>query len=295
MYIDLKNLSPAERQQWLQNAIAPRPICFASTVNKSGAVNLSPFSFFNLFGCNPPIVIFAPSRRVRDNTTKHTLENVLEVPECVVNIVDYEMVQQASLSSCEFPEGVDEFIKTGLTKQAATLVRPPMVEEAKIKLECKVIEVKSLGNEGGAGQLVIAEVLCMHVNETILGEDGKIDQRKMHHVARLGGDWYCRVDETNLFKVEKPNTQLGIGVDALPGGVRNSAVLTGNHLGMLGNVHTMPAIDPSFSDDRLKNIVQYYSVNPAEMEKELHIYAAQLLADGKVAEAWQVLLYGETS
>jgi hypothetical protein len=203
------------------------------------------------------------------------------------------MVQQTSLSSCEFPKGVDEFTKTGFTKEAATMVKPPMVKEAKIKMECRVNEIKSLGNEGGAGQLVIAEVLCMHVDESILGDDGKIDQRKINHVARMGGDWYCKVDHTNLFKVEKPNTKLGIGVDALPEGIRNSAVLRGNHLGMLGNVHDMPVINPAFTDDRLKNIIQYYSISPAEMEKELHLYAMELLNEGKVVEAWQILLSGE--
>jgi flavin reductase (DIM6/NTAB) family NADH-FMN oxidoreductase RutF len=293
MYIDLQKITPVEKQQWLQHAIAPRPICFASTIGNDGIVNLSPFSFFNLFGCNPPILIFAPARRVRDNTIKHTLENVMEVAECVINIVDFAMVQQTSLASCEFPKEVDEFTKTGFTKEPATMVKPPMVKEAKIKLECKVSEIKSLGNEGGAGQLVIAEVLCMHVDDSILGNDGKIDQRKINHVARLGGDWYCKIDETNLFKVEKPNTKLGIGVDALPAGIRSSAVLTGNHLGMLGKVHDMPVIDPSFADDRLKNIIQYYSISPAEMEKELHLYAAELLKEGKVVEAWQILLAGE--
>lgn len=293
MFIDLQKITTVEKQQWLQHAIAPRPICFASTVGNDGLVNLSPFSFFNLFSSNPPVVIFSPCRRVRDNTTKHTLENVMEIPECVINIVDYDMVQQTSLSSCEFPKGVDEFTKSGFTKEAASMVKPPMVKEAKIKLECRVNEIKSLGNEGGAGQLVIAEVLCMHVADSILGSDGKIDQLKMQHVARLGGDWYCKVDATNLFQVEKPNTKLGIGVDALPQGIRNSAVLTGNHLGMLGNVHDMPVIDPSFSDDRLKNIVQYYAVSPAEMEKELHLYASELLKEGRVQDAWQILLAGE--
>lgn len=293
MIIDLSKISTLEKQQWLQHAIAPRPICFASTIDASGNVNLSPFSFFNLFSSNPPTVIFAPSRRVRDNTTKHTLQNVLEVPECVINIVDYAMVQQTSLASCEFPKGMDEFVKAGFTKEVATIVKPPMVKEAKIKLECKINEVKSLGEEGGAGQLVIAEVLCMHVDESILGDDGKIDQRKLHLVARLGGDWYCKVDESNLFKVDKPNTQCGIGVDALPEGVRNSHTLTGNQLGLLGNVHDMPTINPAFSDDRLKNIIQYYSISPSEMEKELHVYAAELLNAGKVQDAWQVLLSGE--
>ncbi|MEO7531107.1 MAG: flavin reductase family protein [Sediminibacterium sp.] len=293
MIIDLSTISTLEKQQWLQHAIAPRPICFASTIDKEGNVNLSPFSFFNLFSSNPPIVIFAPSRRVRDNTTKHTLQNVHEVPECVINIVDYDMVQQTSLASCEFPKGIDEFIKGGFTKEAATMVKPPMVKEAKIKLECKVNEIKSLGEEGGAGQLVIAEVLCMHVDESILGDDGGIDQRKLHLVARLGGDWYCTVNESNLFKVNKPNTQCGIGVDALPYGIRNSSTLTGNHLGLLGNVHDMPVINPAFEDDRLKNIIQYYSISPPEMEKELHVYAATLLNDGRVQDAWQILLSGE--
>jgi flavin reductase (DIM6/NTAB) family NADH-FMN oxidoreductase RutF len=288
--IDLASLSPVEKQQWLQHAIAPRPICFASTVDNSGNVNLSPFSFFNLFSTNPPVVIFSPSRRVRDNTTKHTLQNAMEVPEAVINIVDFDMVQQVSLASCEYPKETSEFIKAGFTPIPATLVKPPMVKEAKIKLECKVIEVKSLGEEGGAGQLIICEVLRMHVDESILGNDGKIDQLKMHHVARLGGDWYCKVDESNLFKVEKPNVKLGIGIDALPAHIRHSKILTGNHLGQLGNVNDMPVVDPSFEDDRLKNIVQYYSITPDEMEKEIHTYAADLLNQGKVAEAWQVLL-----
>ena len=293
MIIDLSKISTTEKQQWLNNAIAPRPICFASTIDKNGNVNLSPFSFFNVFSSNPPIVIFSPARRSRDNTIKHTLENVLEVPECVINMVDYAMVQQTSLSSCEFPKGVDEFIKAGFTKEAASMVKPPMVKESMIKLECRVNEIKSLGEEGGAGQLVIAEILCMHVEESILGDDGKIDQRKLHLVARLGGDWYCKVDESNLFRVNKPNTKLGIGIDALPEGIRNSSILTGNHLGLLGNVQELPLINPAFGDTRLRNIIQYYSISPAEMEKELHIYAAGLLNEGKVDDAWQVLLSGE--
>lgn len=293
MKLILSDLNIMQKQAWLQHAIAPRPICFASTIDREGNVNLSPFSFFNLFSSNPPIVVFSPSRRGRDNTIKHTLENVLEVPECVINMVDYNMVQQMSLSSCEYPKTVDEFVKAGFTKEAASMVQPPMVKEAKIKLECRVNEVKSLGNEGGAGQLVIAEVLCMHVDEAILNADKTmIDQEKMHHVARLGGDWYCRVNSSNLFKVAKPNTQLGIGIDALPESIRNSTILTGNHLGQLANVHEEPLVDPAFEDDRLRNIIGYYSINPAEMEKELHLYAADLLNQNKVTEAWQVLLAG---
>lgn len=290
MILNLKDLKPADAQNYLQHAIAPRPICFASTMDKAGNINLSPFSFFNLFSSNPPIVVFSPARRVRDNTTKHTLQNVLEVPEVVINIVDYDMVQQTSLASCEYPKGTNEFIKAGFTEEKATLVGPPMVKESKVKLECKVLEVKPLGTEGGAGNLVICEVLCMHIDESILDETGKIDQTKLHHVARLGGDWYCKVDESSLFKVIKPNTQLGIGIDSLPESIRNSNILSGNNLGQLANVHEMPFVDPAFTDDKLKNIIQYYSINPDEMDKELHRYAKELLDTGKVNEAWQVLL-----
>lgn len=292
MVIDLKDLKPAEKQYYLQHLVAPRPICFASTIDKNGKVNLSPFSFFNLFSSNPPIVVFSPARRVRDNTTKHTLENVLEVPEVVINIVTYDMVQQQSLASCEFPKEVNEFSKAGFTQEPATVVKPPMVKESKAKMECRVIEVKPLGTEGGAGNLVICEVLRIHLSDELLDENKKIDQRKIHHIARLGGDWYCVVNEDNLFKVPKPNTRLGIGVDALPENIRNSKILTGNDLGHLANVNEMPAINPGFEDGHLKQIIQYYSINPEEMEKELHIYAQKLLKQGDTDAAWQVLLAG---
>jgi flavin reductase (DIM6/NTAB) family NADH-FMN oxidoreductase RutF len=288
--LDLKNLKPADVQNYLQHAIAPRPICFASTVDSEGNVNLSPFSFFNLFSSNPPIVVFSPARRVRDNTTKHTLENVLAVPEVVINIVDYEMLQQVSLSSCEYPKGINEFVKAGFTEQKATVVRPPMVKEAKIKLECKVNQVIPLGTGGGAGNMVVAEVLVMHIDESVLNSEGKIDQRKLDLVARLGGNWYTRANADTIFEVEKPNTQLGIGVDALPESIKNSKILTRNHLGQLANVHEYPFVDATFNDERLKNIIQYYSINPDEMEAELHRYAAELLNTGKVSEAWQILL-----
>jgi flavin reductase (DIM6/NTAB) family NADH-FMN oxidoreductase RutF len=291
MILDLKNLSPAERQNFLQHAIAPRPVCFASTIDAAGNVNLSPFSFFNLFSSTPPIIVFSPARRVRDNTTKHTLQNVLQVPEVVVNICDYNMVQQVSLASCEYPKGTDEFVKAGFTKAPSQLISPPRVKESPVQLECKVTEVKSLGTQGGAGNLVIAEVLLMHINDAILDESKTmIDQTKLHHIARLGGDWYCKVNSSNLFKVAKPNVQLGIGVDALPASIKNSTVLTGNNLGQLANVHTMPFVEAAFYDEKLKNIIQYYAINPDEMEQELHRYAKELLSAGKVPEAWQVLL-----
>jgi flavin reductase (DIM6/NTAB) family NADH-FMN oxidoreductase RutF len=290
MILDLNKLTPAEKQYYLQHVIAPRPICFASTIDKAGNINLSPFSFFNLFSSNPPIVVFSPARRVRDNTTKHTLQNVLEVPEVVINIVTYDMVQQVSLASCEFPKEMNEFVKAGFTEVAATVVKPPMVKESKVQLECKVIEVKPLGTEGGAGNLVICEVLVMHIDDSLLDASNKLDQRKINHVARLGGDWYCVVNETNLFQVEKPNTKLGIGIDALPVAIRSSKMLSGNNLGQLANVHEMPVIEPSFDDTHLKQIIQYYSINPDEMGKELHSYAKKLLDNGQINEAWQVLL-----
>mgnify|MGYP002382421377 CR=1 FL=1 len=215
----------------------------------------------------------------------------MEVPEVVLNICDYDMIQQMSLSSCEYAKGVDEFIKAGFTKTPATFVKPPMVKEAKVHLECRVQEIKSLGTEGGAGQLIIAEVICMHINEDILNSEGTmIDQRKLHHIARLGGDWYCVVNESNLFQVPKPNVQLAIGVDALPESIRNSDILTGNNLGLLANVHEMPHIDATFEDEVLKNIIQYDAVNPDEMEKQIHLHAKHLLDNGKVQQAWQVLL-----
>ena len=290
MIFDLKDLKPAEKQYYLQYVIAPRPICFASTIDKEGNVNLSPFSFFNLFSSNPPIVIFSPARRIRDNTTKHTLQNVLEVPEVVINIVTFDMVQQTSLASCEYPKGVNEFIKAGFTAMPATLVKPPMVKESKVKLECKVIEIKPLGTEGGAGNLVICKVIRLHMDDSLLDENKKMDQRKINHVARLGSDWYCQVNEQNLFQVEKPNTQLGIGIDSLPENIRTSSILSGNDLGRLANVQEMPVIDPAFDDGHLKQIIQYYNLNPDEMEKELHTYAKSLLEQGKIREAWQILL-----
>jgi len=292
MIIDLKDLKPAETHHYLLSVVAPRPICFASTIDMQGNVNLSPFSFFNLFSYNPPIVVFSPSRKGRDNTTKHTLQNVMEVPEVVINIVTYDMIQQTSLTSCEYPKGTNEFIKAGFTEMPATIVKPPMVKESKVKMECRVMEIKPLGNEGGAGNLVICEVLRLHVNDELLDANKKIDQRKINHVARLGDDWYCVVNENNLFHVQKPGTELGIGIDSLPEAIRNSKMLSDNNLGQLANVHEMPVIDPSFDDAHLKQIILYYSINPEEMEKELHIYARKLLEEGKVSDAWQVLLAG---
>lgn len=292
MQINPGQVKTAELHSWLQSAIAPRPICFASTMDKDGQPNLSPFSFFNLFGSNPPTLIFSPARRVRDNTIKHTLENIYATKEVVINVVNYAMVQQASLASCEYPRGTSEFEKAGFTPLPSEKIKPFRVKESPVQLECMVREVIETGQEGGAGNLVICEPVLIHINDDILDSKGAIDPHKIDLVARMGADYYCRASGDAVFEVAKPNTALGIGVDALPLTIRYSHILTGNNLGQLANVQQQPVIDPSFDDVHLKNIFQYYSIAPEEMEKELHRYAQKLLEQGKVQEAWQVLLAG---
>jgi flavin reductase (DIM6/NTAB) family NADH-FMN oxidoreductase RutF len=291
--IDVSALSPAQLQNYMQYAVAPRPICFATTIDQAGNINLSPFSFFNMFSTNPPLCIFSPARRVRDNTTKHTLENILEVKECVINIVNYPMVQQMSLSSTEYAKGVNEFEKAGFTMQPSVLVKPPRVAEAPVQMECLVTEVIHLGNQAGAGNLILAEVKLIHVNEDILDEEGKIDQAKIDLVARLGGDWYCRVTPDNLFKVAKPLTTLGIGVDALPRGVRNSYVLTGNDLGMLGNLEYIPSeeeIDLIRNHPGVKEVLDATIGDGVNRQRELHELAKEMLGRGEVNDALKVVL-----
>jgi flavin reductase (DIM6/NTAB) family NADH-FMN oxidoreductase RutF len=234
-----KEISTAKLHGYLLSAVSPRPIAFASTMDKDGNVNLSPFSFFNVFSANPPILIFSPARRVRDNTTKHTLENVLKTKEVVINIVNFEMVQQMSLSSTEYPDGVNEFVKAGFTQVASDMVKPPRVGESPVQFECKVNDVIALGAKGGAGNLIIAEVVKLHIKESILDAEGKIDAVKIDTVARMGANWYNRSKE-GMFEVLKPIRTMGIGVDALPISIRNSAVLTGNDLGVLGNSEKTP-------------------------------------------------------
>jgi flavin reductase (DIM6/NTAB) family NADH-FMN oxidoreductase RutF len=282
------DLSPVEIQGLLNCAVAPRPICFASTIDSEGNVNLSPFSYFNIFSVNPPVCVFSPSRRVRDNTTKHTLENIKEVPECVINIVNYDMVQQASLASVEYPKGINEFIKAGFTMLPSDLVKPPRVAESPVQLECVVKDIVHLGDNAGAGNLVIAEVKLIHISNSVLGDNGKIDQRKMDHVARLGGDWYCRVTADNLFEVAKPVRTVGVGVDAIPFAIRNSKVLTGNNLGQLGNVEVLPPDDEIEVYSLLPGIKELFNAN--DIETEVHLKVKQLLDEGKVDDAWKVLL-----
>lgn len=273
---------------FLLSAVAPRPICFASTIDEDGNRNLSPFSFFNVFGAKPPILIFSPARRVRDNTVKHTLDNVLQMKEVVINIVNYDIVQQMSLSSCEYPHGVDEFIKAGLTPIASDLVKPFRVKEAPVQLECKVLQVIPTGEEGGAGNLVICEVVCMHVNDDVLNEQGMIDIHKIDLVARMGGDYYCRASGDSIFEVPKPNSKLGIGVDGLPLHIQQSTILTGNNLGILGNAHELPTIDESYVNDALTAIMQMDNKENKLLAQ--HTLAKSLIDNGDVAGAWQVLL-----
>ncbi|MBS1781611.1 MAG: flavin reductase family protein [Bacteroidetes bacterium] len=275
---------------YLLGSIAPRPICFASTIDENGNPNLSPFSFFNVFGSKPPICIFSPARRVRDNTIKHTLENVKATKEVVINVVNYAMVQQTSLASCEYPQGVNEFEKSGFTPIASDMVKPFRVKESPVNIECRVNEVIETGQEGGAGNLIICEVLCVHINEQILDEDGKINPHKIDLVARMGGDFYCRASGNAVFEVPKPNIQLGIGMDALPKDIRYSSILSGNNLGMLANSTFVPVIGDVLYDDRLNKIIQEFADNFVAKQNAKHHYAKELLEIGQVEKAWQVLL-----
>ncbi len=291
--LNAEDLTPVQLQNYLQYAVAPRPICFASTIDAEGNVNLSPFSFFNLFSSNPPICVFSPARRVRDNTTKHTLQNVLEIPECVINIVNYDMVQQTSLASTEYSKEVNEFLKAGFTMQSSEVVKPPRVAEAPVQFECVVNDVIPLGDKNGAGNLIIAEIKRIHIKESILDEEGKIDQAKIDLVARLGGDWYCRITPENLFKVPKPLTTLGIGVDALSAVIRNSTVLTGNDLGMLGNTEVFPddeACNKMLDIAEVKSVLDATIGDEHTRNIELHILAKKYIDAGKPEDALKILL-----
>lgn len=284
-------VSVGQLHGFLQSSVAPRPIALASTVDASGNPNLSPFSFFNLFSSNPPILIFSPSRRVRDNTVKHTLTNAEETKEVVINVVSYDIVQQSSLSSTEYPEGVDEFRKAGLTPLKSDLVKPFRVAESPVQFECRVNEIISLGSEGGAGNLVVCEILKMHISEEILDEAGHIDQRKIDLVARLGANWYSRSAQ-DLFEVPKPLATMGIGVDQMPDEVRLSKWLTGNDLGILGNVEVLPTQEEV--SDFIRENFEVKGVLSADDEEKKQLLAKEYLQKGEVATAWKVLLAKRT-
>jgi len=281
--IDPKTLPIPQLHAYLMGAVGPRPIAFASTIDKEGRPNLAPFSFFNVFSSNPPILIFSPNRSGRTGETKHSHDNVLEVPEVVINVVTYNMVQQMSLASSPYSKGTDEFIKSGFTKIPSVTVKPFRVAESPVQLECKVTEVKELGKTGGAGNLIFSEVQMIHINEEVLGATKNIDQQKIDLVARMGGNWYCRASGDALFELEKPITTLGIGVDALPAKIKNSTVLTGNHLGMLGNIEVLPDAEEI---NYMKEVA-----NGIFDDNQLHEKVINLLNENKVKEAWALILY----
>lgn len=286
--IEPGKISTGLLHSYLLASVAPRPIAFASTIDKNGNPNLSPFSFFNVFGVNPPIAVFSPSRRVKDNTIKHTLENIKEVDEVVINIVNYAMVQQTSLASTEYAKSVNEFVKAGFTAIPSEKVKPFRVKESPVQLECKVKEIIETGNGGGAGNLVVCEILLVHISKDILDANGKIDQQKIDVVGRLGADWYVRASGNALFEVEKPLTIIGVGVDALPETIRMSTVLTGNNLGRLGNVEKIPTVNEAkafLQSEEWKNLADENDLNISKMDGN-HEMAKFLLDRGYVKEAW---------
>jgi len=281
--IDPKEITTGKLHGYLLGAVAPRPIAFASTIDAEGNPNLSPFSFFNVFSANPPILIFSPARRVRGNTTKHTLENAEIKKEVVINVVNYDIVQQMSLSSTEYGKGVNEFEKAGLTMLQSDMVKPFRVAESPVQFECKVNDIIHLGNEGGAGNLIICEVVKLHINETVLDENGAIDQYKIDLVARAGGSYYSRAKD-GFFEIPKPIATLGIGVDAIPSEIRESNILTGNNLGVLGNVEQLPTQE---------NVDNFAKVNPQFIGLETtkkHTFVKAFLEKNDVESAWKVLL-----
>jgi flavin reductase (DIM6/NTAB) family NADH-FMN oxidoreductase RutF len=289
--IDPSSISVPELHQHLLGAIGPRPIAFASTVDEKGNHNLAPFSFFNVFSANPPILIFSPARSGRNNTTKDSYENAKKIPECVINVVTYDMVHQMSLASSPYASNVDEFVKAGFIPVPSETVRPMRVKESPVQFECKIIEVKELGTQGGAGNLIICEVTRIHIREDLM-VNGKIDQTKIDLVARMGGNWYCRANGTALFEIAKPLTTLGIGFDNLPHDIRKSKVLTGNDLGQLANVEAIPN-ETDVNDYKLIELSELFikhENDAAQLELELHLLAKELLKENKVEEAWLTLL-----
>ena len=288
--IEPKDLSPAKLQSYLQGSVAPRPIAFASTLSKKGKPNLSPFSFFNVFSSNPPILIFSPARRVRDNTIKHTLINCEATREVVINIVNYDIVQQMSLSSTEYPDGVNEFLKSGLTQIPSDIIKPYRVAESPVQFECKVNEIIPLGNKGGAGNLIICEVVKIHINENILDERGLISPEKIDLVSRMGENWYSRA-KMGLFEVEKPLTTLGIGVEIIPDFIKKSAVFDGNDLGKLGNINCLPTIEEI--DIFVKQNFAIKGVLSSDDAKKIHLKAKEYLNNNDALSAWKLLLAKE--
>jgi flavin reductase (DIM6/NTAB) family NADH-FMN oxidoreductase RutF len=290
--LDPKELTVPKLHQFLLGAIGPRPIAFAATIDAVGNHNLAPFSFFNVFSANPPILIFSPARSGRNNTTKDTYNNVKIHPEVVINVVNYDIVHQMSLASSPYAPGVSEFEKAGFTALKSDLVQPMRVAESPVQFECKVIEVKELGTEGGAGNLIICEVVKIHINEAVLDENGMIDQHKIDLVSRMGGNWYCRADVNSMFEIQKPITTCGIGYDALPKDILQSTILTGNDLGHLAGIENFPD-ETAVNEYKLLELSDLFlslEDDAKALEQALHIRAQQLLKENKLEEAWLSLL-----
>jgi len=290
--IDPKEIPVPKLHHYLLGSIGPRPIAFASTVDAEGNDNLAPFSFFNVFSANPPILIFSPARSGRTNTTKDTYNNVKDVPEVVINIVNHSIVHQMSLASSPFASNISEFEKAGFTPLESETIRPKRVAESPVQFECKVIEVKELGDQGGAGNLIFCEVLRIHINEDVLDENQMIDQHKIDLVSRMGGNWYCRADENSMFEITKPITTVGIGFDKLPSDILNSKTLTGNDLGQLAGIESLPNETDvnEFKLLELSDLFVSLEDNPIQLEDELHKKAKSLLSENKLEEAWMTLL-----
>lgn len=284
--IDPDTLTTPERQWILNSAVAPRPIAFASTVDADGNVNLSPFSFFNVFSNNPPILVFSPSRRGRDNTTKHTYENVKEVPEVCISVVNYSMAEQMSLASTEYGKGVNEFIKAGFSAIESDLIKPPRVAESPVSFECTVDRVIELGEEGGAGNLVISRVRRIHIDRRYLNDEGKLDTTKLDLIARMGANYYTRAFGDAIFEIPKPLQTLGIGVDQLPEHIRNSNVLTANNLGRLGNLESLPSGDEIIRRKADPEIADLFTrLTGEELSLAVHTHAKELIESGDVETA----------
>ena len=290
--INPKDLNTKDLHGYLLSSVGPRPIALVSTIDNEGRPNLSPFSFFNVFSANPPIAIFSPARRVRNNTTKHTLQNAASTKEVVINVVSYPIVEQTSLSSTEYKEGVNEFIKTGLTPLESIQVKPYRVKESPVQMECIVKNIISLGEKGGAGNLVVCEIIKMHISENILNRDHQIDPNKIDLVGRMGANWYCRSSNTSLFEVQKPNSKIGIGYDQLPQHIRNSDIFSGNDLAKLANIESLPTIEDveKFKGNNDLVIILESSLDEKQTRENLHYHCKKLLQENRVSDAWCTLL-----
>lgn len=290
--IDPKELPLPKLHGYLLGAVGPRPIAFASTIDAEGNPNLAPFSFFNVFSANPPILVFSPARSGRTGATKDTFNNVKNIAEVVINVVNHEMVHQMSLASSPYAPGVDEFKKAGFTPVKSDLIKPFRVAESPVQFECVVNEVVELGQNGGAGNLVICEVKKIHIDEAVLDSEGKIDQHKIDLVSRMGGNWYCRADENSMFEINKPITTCGIGYDAVPNDIKKSTIFSKNDIGQLGGIVELPN-ETDVNEYKLLELSDLFvslEDEQIKLEQELHKKAKILLTENKLEEAWMTLL-----